>query len=966
MKVIQYVLFLIGFSFSAGAQISELEPLYRNFDVEQGLPSSETYFVHQDREGYMWFCTDRGVVRYDGFRMVVFDQSNGLLDNVVFSIYEDRKGRLWFITMNGKLTYYFKGKIYPYKYNELLLQSMNLTYPIKALTIDKDDNLYYSVQGINSVKVTAKGKLTVFKHDSVSRLKKVVDKWFYIYPINGVSANSFCYSNPKHLSEIETYHSSTIKNVISVVEINSKMIIRANPIVYEAFNKKNHCDYLNVTGLFTTKNKVWICSTKGAYMFDVDSNFDLSKPDCVFLKDVQVSCVTIDREGGYWFSTLDNGVYYAPNVAIQNLKLSKVRSENNIYDINSAKGELFYSNILGFHHFKTGEQVNPPVQFSSQNRMFEWNGKLFVGPGTYKVKEKYSKCFLINEGAYAGIVKDKLGGFYYSYSNLNYHTPSGKTEKIYSFPMNGDKGKHQQGIIHALAFDDKGNLYGGSINGLYLFVNGDYKQVKLPADLMDVRVTDMKYHPKWGLVVATRGKGIYILKNGKVIKRITAQNGLVNDLLNSLYFDESGKLFATSNRGFSKIERFSNSFFRIQNLSKLNGLESSEVNMVYKLKGKLYVATKLGIGVIDENYKWPIEYPKKQLQIESIFVNGKELSSINKGFEFDHTKKVIRFLLKNTNFKSQTKQPYRYRFSKDDPWITGTSGEILLLNPSFEHFFLEVSYKNEYGLWSKPYVLSDFTIYPPFYATNWFFATILILIVASGFLFFKRRLTVIQRKNELLRKVDNLEQKALLAQMNPHFIFNSLNSIQSFLLFNENELAERYLIKLSQLIRMTLTNSRESEITVQQEIDVLTKYLELEKMRFKDRFEFEIDIALSKEELNLFVPPMLIQPFIENSIIHGFKQLNQGGLIQLSFKSIQEGKLVVEVMDNGLGYLTNKNHQKDSTHKSYGTQITSERLSLFKEKYDSEFDFSIQAIQDSEQQVKGTKVTISIPIFSKV
>lgn len=963
VKVIQFVLLLIGFSFSANGQISELEPLYRNFDVEQGLPSSETYFVHQDHEGYMWFCTDRGVVRYDGFRMVVFDQSNGLPDNVVFSIYEDWKGRLWFITMNGKLSYYYRGKIYPYKYNEVLLEHMTTTFPVKGITIDKYDNLYYSIYGNADIRITPKGKFTILKHDSVNQLKKVNNTWFFHRGSKGKSADTLIYHDPKRPSETEKFKSPTEIHLVSAVETNSKMIVRVNSVVYEAFNKRNQCDYLNVTGLFTTKNKLWICSTKGAYMFRADSNFDLSKPDRVFLKDLQVSHVTIDREGGYWFSTLDNGVYYAPNVAIQNLKPSKVRSENNIYDINSVKEELFYSNILGFHHFKTGEQVNPPVQFSSQNRMFEWNEKLFVGPGNYKMKDSFSKYFLINKGACAGVVKDKRGGFYHSYSDLYYHAPSGKIEKIYSFKAK--ERNSRQGIIHALAFDDKGNLYGGSINGLYLFVNGQYELLELPVDLMEVRVTDIKFHPEWGLVVATRGKGIYILKNKKVVKRITARNGLVNDLLNSLYFDEAGKLYATSNTGFSKIERFSNSFFRIQNLSKLNGLESSEVNRVYKFEGKLYIATKLGIGIIDENYSWPIEYPKKQLQIQSVFVNGKELSVIHKSFEFDHTKKAIRFLLKSTNFKSQTKQPYRYRFSKDDPWIIGTSGEILLLNPSFEHFFLEVSYKNEYGLWSKPYVLSDFTIYPPFYATNWFFSIILVLIIAGGFLFFRRRLIVIQRKNELLRKVDNLEQKALLAQMNPHFIFNSLNSIQSFLLFNENELAERYLIKLSQLIRMTLTNSRESEITVQQEIDVLTKYLELEKMRFKDRFDFNIDIALSKEELNLFVPPMLIQPFIENSIIHGFKQLNQGGLIHLNFKSIHDGKLVVEVMDNGLGYLKNKNNSKDATHKSYGTQITSERLSLFKEKYDSEFDFSIQLILDADEQVKGTKVTISIPIFSK-
>ena len=210
-----------------------------------------------------------------------------------------------------------------------------------------------------------------------------------------------------------------------------------------------------------------------------------------------------------------------------------------------------------------------------------------------------------------------------------------------------------------------------------------------------------------------------------------------------------------------------------------------------------------------------------------------------------------------------------------------------------------------------------------------------------------------------------LEQKALLAQMNPHFIFNALNSIQSFLLYNENELAERYLLKLSKLIRLTLTNSRETEITIQKEIESLQMYLELEQMRFKNRFEFHFEISLSKEELNRFVPPMLIQPFAENAILHGFKGLENGGRIELNFKQVKSNKLIVEIKDNGLGYANIKSNTKDSDHKSYGTQITSERLSLFKERYQSEFDFSIESLEDEKGNLQGTKVTVSIPVFSR-
>ena len=210
-----------------------------------------------------------------------------------------------------------------------------------------------------------------------------------------------------------------------------------------------------------------------------------------------------------------------------------------------------------------------------------------------------------------------------------------------------------------------------------------------------------------------------------------------------------------------------------------------------------------------------------------------------------------------------------------------------------------------------------------------------------------------------------LEQKALLAQMNPHFIFNALNSIQSFLLYNENELAERYLLKLSKLIRLTLTNSRETEITIQKEIESLQMYLELEQMRFKNRFEFHFEISLSKEELNRFVPPMLIQPFAENAILHGFKGLENGGRIDLNFKKIDGNKLIVEIIDNGVGYTMKKSNAEDPDHKSYGTQITSERLSLFKEKYDTEFDYVIENLMSEKGESKGTKVKIIIPVLNK-
>jgi LytS/YehU family sensor histidine kinase len=161
---------------------------------------------------------------------------------------------------------------------------------------------------------------------------------------------------------------------------------------------------------------------------------------------------------------------------------------------------------------------------------------------------------------------------------------------------------------------------------------------------------------------------------------------------------------------------------------------------------------------------------------------------------------------------------------------------------------------------------------------------------------------------------------------------------------------------------MTLTNSRESEITIEKEIDVLRKYLELEQMRFKHRFDFDFELTISNKEMQKSIPPMLIQPFVENSVIHGFKSLKAGGLIKISFLKMENGILFAEVRDNGIGYQNTL--EKDNTeHKSYGTRITTERLNLFKQKYQGEFMYSIESLVDPEGNVTGTIVRMTIPVI---
>lgn len=234
-----------------------------------------------------------------------------------------------------------------------------------------------------------------------------------------------------------------------------------------------------------------------------------------------------------------------------------------------------------------------------------------------------------------------------------------------------------------------------------------------------------------------------------------------------------------------------------------------------------------------------------------------------------------------------------------------------------------------------------------------------LLIITLIFVFLLKR----YRKNTLIQaKLAELERSALQAQMNPHFIFNSLNSIQSYIAANENDKANRFLAKFSRLIRAMLNNSRASKISLQEEIDSLRLYLELEKMRFKEKFDFDIvvDDEIIPSELRL--PPLLIQPYLENAIIHGLAQKRSQGKINLYY--IMDGNhLHVTVTDNGIGIEAAKkrNSGDQSLHKSVGMSITQKRLELLDGSLKNKM-VTVKEVKDRKGEVIGTQVDVKIRV----
>lgn len=244
---------------------------------------------------------------------------------------------------------------------------------------------------------------------------------------------------------------------------------------------------------------------------------------------------------------------------------------------------------------------------------------------------------------------------------------------------------------------------------------------------------------------------------------------------------------------------------------------------------------------------------------------------------------------------------------------------------------------------------------------------LILMIFIIGFLLFRQtRLKTKQRIAAMNHKISEITQKNLRQQMNPHFIFNTLNSIQYYMFGNDKMATNKYLTKFSALMRQTLENSEKTSITIQEEMDALELYLELEAIRFKKKFDYKIQIDKNIDPLIHKVPTMLIQPFVENSICHGIKSLKSQGKIIVDLK-LSGDLIICTIEDNGIGRekaMEIKQKTKND-HSSFGTSITENRLRLINSIYGNDLKLKYTDLVDKDGQASGTKVEILIPIMTR-
>jgi hypothetical protein len=327
------------------------------------------------------------------------------------------------------------------------------------------------------------------------------------------------------------------------------------------------------------------------------------------------------------------------------------------------------------------------------------------------------------------------------------------------------------------------------------------------------------------------------------------------------------------------------------------------------------------------------------------------------------------------NYDHPEKNQYKYQlinFDKKEV-SNGTNRVISYTNVPPGNYTLKVSASNNDGVWNKAGFELELIIIPPFWVTWWFKTIVALILVASVLLFFRLRENRIRkeeaRQTAINKQIAEIKMMALRSQMNPHFIFNSLNSIQHFITTHEKEEALHYLSKFSKLIRKILENSRQNTVSVSNELELLKLYIQLEQLRFSNKFDYHISIDEKIDIENTEIPPLLIQPYIENAIQHGLINKSSKGDLWLSLER-NNGLLVCKIEDNGIGRdkAQEIEQKKISRHVALGIKVTDERISTLSDLLDYKIEVVIEDLYKTQQytdealQATGTRVTISIPV----
>lgn len=917
------------------------EPI--NYSTKNGLPSNHVYDILQDEDGFIWFATNRGLVKYDGHSFRYFNHSDGLPNNDTWKLDLDTKGRLWYFSKSNRQGYIAKDSIYSFEVVDNKIISPEFFY-------DYGDFISIGYQK------------NVFQDCSFIAHRDKIHSEFYYHINKIISKKRYLALKENQVDlidcELNVYKSFSIPEIKSKLKISSFLAENKYFVLYSKnwvilYNIQNEtlC-YLDLKQYGFSNRLIRIRFKNGEFQISTRGKLLVIDENCQILENYEFEdsldgiFAFKDSENNVWVNSLKNGVYL----------FSNQQNQANYY----LKNEKI--TMLGYiqDQLVAATEASQVYFYNNEHKQFEKKEKLSKKEGRAYLSRIYGKKnYLVKQNAIYEISEDKI--LKKNYSELNKIVSGGKDFvqfNGYNYVIGSAyiKNMTTNNLIHA------NGLFRGEIYNQQFIISSSLGLVELKNEKVKPYVTDYSELNKIPtisllakgkhLLVGTDGRGLFIVQ-GKHARQIkfTENTSIYKIMLHD------GFIWLGTNDGIKKIS-FTDNFEELSLVDQFfenDGFLQNQINDFTIYENQLWVANDIGVTSILPNghyFKRPVLLYLKHLE-DSLYVAPQGNRNLTVGFGA-------------VDYSNQNRFKYFTRLlPKDTVWKDINAREIVFndLKPG-QYKFQVKAYDQHFNLGEKTLQIQ---VQPKWWERK---GTIIFFILAGlGLLSLLLVITLKYQHRKKIEKIERnrslkrLELQALRAQMNPHFVHNSLNSILYYIQVTDVKKSEEYLTRFSVLIRLFFEYSRQKLIPLSSEIKLIKNYLEIEKLRFEDKINYSIH---TDEQLNLEerqIPSLLLQPIVENSVNHGLFHKKTDGRVQVHFHYIDDISYKVIIDDDGIGYEKTKEIYSRSVKKysSRSGEVLTERLKLLKEARDWNIDYKI--VDKSTEGNEGTRVEI---IFTRI
>ncbi|MDT8416117.1 MAG: histidine kinase [Flavobacteriaceae bacterium] len=916
---------------------------YRHFGLYEGLPTQTVYRVVQDNDGFIWVSHNKGISRFDGTDFTHFSTADGLPSNDIWLIDLDAQNRLWFFAKANRLGYIDKGKIHTFGNEDgLPFYPQNLYRGVQGpgfYSLQPGDAKYYYFE--NALWKTLE---TTAKNVKLADLKR---KYFWLQDKNSIHITDSLGKSLLSIPTVEQPQNATINQLNDSIFIaftaKEAFYINSKRLTHKHFTFKIPLELARITG---SETQIQMSGRGQLYVFDL--HFNLLKHIRTNPK-VQETFNYLDKEGNLWSASVSDGLYFYP------ANLLQVQS---YFEGVSIKKVMSFQNRLFVYHEKNGllQKSLAERHFNEMHAAHEsWNLKL-IDNDQVLISLQGNNLWYFDQNVDAPSKKINPGIFIKSLARFNGQWYGvGKA----NVALSGDF----KTVLKYFPYDaadqidtNTTHLYIGGINGLKIFNGESFMPFQTSDSLSDKNISLLQAHNDSLMWVGTEKNGLYLadgtesrlvlLTKGKNITSLFRENA------QTVWVVADDDLYRLQNQDFWK-----NETSKIDRLGNPNPLVSMGINAVSVLKDTLYIATEKGLHTLPKDAIFTKSQPYFYVDELSYQQQHLEADAVVK-YQKNGTLSAHMHLL---DFNPNGPTEFEYRLTPfSTEWQKAENGQISLTGLDPNSYTLELRSADLPGQTQSV----SFYIQPLWWQTTAFKILVVVFVLLftaliAG-LWVKKWYVLKNKRLESLRQQTEHELHALRSQMNPHFIFNSLNAIQYYLTQKGPEASESYLLAFSKLIRMIFEYSSKKTISLKAEIKLLSSYLELEKKRFGNKLSFYIFVDDEIDEEKYEIPSLLLQPLVENAVNHGVFHSKNDGFIEIRFLKPAKDHLEIVIQDNGVGMAKSQSIYEKSVnrHHSKSTQILKDRIALINQTGRFHIRYRWEDLTDADRS--GTRVVLEV------